>query len=480
MVSPRIEGVGAEPREGSTVARSSGYRPRDRGRFMNSTPASMRSFASTLGLRSAPQSGVARRGPARRSPLDTPSGPEPLERTADRRLYRCGPFATLRACEPGAAILPSIAKPTPSRCWGTSIAWKSWSIWPGPPMSSWLFRASPARTSGPELTQLINSDVVVHWVFVDSARVDLGSLTTASSTTTWSLHSASPAIARPLQRATLGPTQLDSRTSKGSSTRRFAAVALVVLAPLFALVAVAILVTTGRPIFYTQERVGQGGRRFRIIKFRSMRCDAETATGPIWASDHDTRCTRIGDWLRHTNIDELPQLFNVLAWGDEPGRAAAGAAELRRKFPPDDSRLRPAACRPRRDDGLGASSWLAWPYVASQADPVRPGLYRALVARAGSADLAHDRSTCLLGQDLVERIQAVGEGPGVSDQARRPECGGPRPLCSVVIPTYNGRALAGALPGKRRAASSGRSRLVDRGDRGRRCLDGWNGRVAGR
>ena len=91
-----------------------------------------------------------------------------------------------------------------------------------------------------------------------------------------------------------------------------AAFALVVLSPLFALVAVAILVTTGRPIFYTQERVGQGGRLFRIIKFRSMRCDAERETGPIWASDHDNRCTRIGDWLRHTNIDELPQLLNVL------------------------------------------------------------------------------------------------------------------------------------------------------------------------
>ena len=91
-----------------------------------------------------------------------------------------------------------------------------------------------------------------------------------------------------------------------------AALALLVLSPLFALVAVAILVTTGRPIFYTQERVGQGGRLFRIIKFRSMRCDAERETGPIWASDHDNRCTRIGDWLRHTNIDELPQLWNVL------------------------------------------------------------------------------------------------------------------------------------------------------------------------
>ena len=87
---------------------------------------------------------------------------------------------------------------------------------------------------------------------------------------------------------------------------------LIVLSPLLAAVAVAILVTTGRPIFYSQERVGQGGRLFRIIKFRSMRTDAESVTGPIWASNHDSRCTRIGEWLRHTNIDELPQLLNVI------------------------------------------------------------------------------------------------------------------------------------------------------------------------
>ena len=72
------------------------------------------------------------------------------------------------------------------------------------------------------------------------------------------------------------------------------------------------MITSGRPIFYKQERVGQGGRVFRMWKFRSMKRDAEAATGPIWASFHDERCTKFGDWLRRTNIDELPQLFNVL------------------------------------------------------------------------------------------------------------------------------------------------------------------------
>ena len=91
-----------------------------------------------------------------------------------------------------------------------------------------------------------------------------------------------------------------------------ATLGLVALAPLFAVVAATLLIKSGRPIFYTQERVGRRGRTFRIIKFRSMKLDAETSTGPIWASNHDDRCTKFGAWLRQTNIDELPQLFNVL------------------------------------------------------------------------------------------------------------------------------------------------------------------------
>ena len=91
-----------------------------------------------------------------------------------------------------------------------------------------------------------------------------------------------------------------------------AAVGLLLLTPLFLVVAAVILITTGRPIFYLQERVGQGGRPYKMFKFRSMRTDAEGKTGPIWASTADDRCTRIGAWLRRTNIDELPQLFNVL------------------------------------------------------------------------------------------------------------------------------------------------------------------------
>ena len=65
------------------------------------------------------------------------------------------------------------------------------------------------------------------------------------------------------------------------------------------------------PVLYRQERVTQGGRRFRILKLRTMRVDAE-ARGAVWAARQDNRITRVGAFLRRTRIDELPQLVNVL------------------------------------------------------------------------------------------------------------------------------------------------------------------------
>ena len=89
-------------------------------------------------------------------------------------------------------------------------------------------------------------------------------------------------------------------------------ISLLLLSPVIAAITLLIFVTSGRPIFYTQERIGQNGTIFRIVKFRSMKPNAESDTGPIWASNHDDRCTPIGDWLRHSCLDELPQLINIL------------------------------------------------------------------------------------------------------------------------------------------------------------------------
>lgn len=82
--------------------------------------------------------------------------------------------------------------------------------------------------------------------------------------------------------------------------------------PLMMLSAILIALDGGFPIFYRQDRVGQGGRIFSLIKFRSMRIDAERDGKPRWAGSNDDRVTRIGRVLRRLRIDELPQLYNVL------------------------------------------------------------------------------------------------------------------------------------------------------------------------
>ncbi len=87
---------------------------------------------------------------------------------------------------------------------------------------------------------------------------------------------------------------------------------LVLLAPVFVVVAVLIKLTSPGPIFYYQERCGLNGRRFNMLKFRSMRVDAEQQTGAVWALRDDPRRTALGRILRSTSLDELPQLLNVV------------------------------------------------------------------------------------------------------------------------------------------------------------------------
>jgi sugar transferase (PEP-CTERM system associated) len=91
-----------------------------------------------------------------------------------------------------------------------------------------------------------------------------------------------------------------------------ALVLLVLAAPVILLTVAVIIVESGFPILYRQERVGQGGRLFNVIKFRSMRRDAEGDGKPRWAQRNDDRVTRTGRIIRKLRIDELPQLINVL------------------------------------------------------------------------------------------------------------------------------------------------------------------------
>lgn len=87
---------------------------------------------------------------------------------------------------------------------------------------------------------------------------------------------------------------------------------LLCTAPIMLLAALCIVVDDRGPIFYQQERVGKDGRSFMIIKFRSMRNDAEKSGKPQWASSNDPRITRVGSIIRKLRIDELPQILNVL------------------------------------------------------------------------------------------------------------------------------------------------------------------------
>lgn len=87
---------------------------------------------------------------------------------------------------------------------------------------------------------------------------------------------------------------------------------ILAISPLLLVTAILVKLSSPGPIFYRQERMGRDGRLFNIYKFRTMRTDAESASGPVWAKEGDPRTTRIGAVLRRLSIDELPQLWNVL------------------------------------------------------------------------------------------------------------------------------------------------------------------------
>jgi Undecaprenyl-phosphate glucose phosphotransferase len=103
------------------------------------------------------------------------------------------------------------------------------------------------------------------------------------------------------------------RTAKRGMDLALGSLALALLSPLMLALALLIKLTSPGPVLYRQTRMGLGGRTFHMLKFRSMRLDAEAATGPVWAQRGDHRCTPLGRLIRRWSLDELPQLFNVLA-----------------------------------------------------------------------------------------------------------------------------------------------------------------------
>jgi len=88
-------------------------------------------------------------------------------------------------------------------------------------------------------------------------------------------------------------------------------IGLALLSPLILMISILIKIDSRGPIFYRQERVGENGKVFKLLKFRSMVENAE-ANGPVWADANDKRITRVGRWIRKWRLDEIPQMFNVL------------------------------------------------------------------------------------------------------------------------------------------------------------------------
>ena len=139
-----------------------------------------------------------------------------------------------------------------------------------------------------------------------------------------------------------GPSQL-SKEVKRLSDIVLSLLALIILAPLFLITFLAVKLSDGGPAFYRQTRLTQYGRKFQIIKFRSMKVNAEADGKAVFAKENDNRVTKVGKVIRKCRLDELPQLINILRGdmsfvGPRPERPEI-AAEIRKTVPEFDLRL---------------------------------------------------------------------------------------------------------------------------------------------
>jgi sugar transferase (PEP-CTERM system associated) len=141
-------------------------------------------------------------------------------------------------------------------------------------------------------------------------------------------------------------------------------IGLILLSPLILIISILIKIESRGPVFYKQERVGERGKIFRLLKFRSMVEEAES-NGPVWAEQDDKRVTRVGRWMRKWRIDEIPQMFNVLKGdmsfvGPRPERPFF-VEKLRKEIPFYDQRF---SVKP------GVTGWaqIKYPYGASNKD----------------------------------------------------------------------------------------------------------------
>ncbi|TDG11618.1 undecaprenyl-phosphate glucose phosphotransferase [Seongchinamella unica] len=112
----------------------------------------------------------------------------------------------------------------------------------------------------------------------------------------------------------LSMTPMDgvNRWVKALEDRILSCIILVLISPLLLLIAIAVKLSSPGPVLYSQERLSWNGKPFKMHKFRTMPVDVESDSGPVWATQGETRATRVGSFLRKTSLDEMPQFWNVL------------------------------------------------------------------------------------------------------------------------------------------------------------------------
>jgi len=148
-------------------------------------------------------------------------------------------------------------------------------------------------------------------------------------------------------------------------------IGLLLLSPLILIISILIKIDSPGSVFYKQERVGENGKEFKLLKFRSMVESAE-ANGPVWAGKNDDRITRIGRWIRKWRLDEIPQMVNVLEGdmslvGPRPERAYF-VEILRKEIPFYDQRF---CVKP----GITGWAQVKYQYGASKDDALEKLMY---------------------------------------------------------------------------------------------------------
>ncbi len=180
-----------------------------------------------------------------------------------------------------------------------------------------------------------------------------------------------------------------------------AAFGLVIVLPVIPILALIIKLDSPGPVFYRQERLGEGEKRFILYKFRSMKDNAESGTGAVWAQKNDGRITRVGRFFRKTRLDEIPQLFNVFR-GD---MSFVGPRPERPEFVEELNKLIPYYSE-RHFVKPGITGWaqIKYPYGSSVEDAIEKLRY----------DLYYIKHLSLLFDLLivVETIKVVFFGKG--------------------------------------------------------------------